>query len=82
MISGSAITLSRRPKFGETMKQDPTGSRLPDEELYDLQSDPHEIKNLATSGQSEDRATLQKLRGVLKNWIEKTHDQGEQQEVQ
>ncbi len=56
--------------------------RLPEEELYDLQSDPHEIKNLADSGKSEDQAALKRLRDVLKNWIKETHDQGETPELQ
>jgi arylsulfatase A-like enzyme len=51
--------------------------RMPDEELYDLQSDPDEIKNLATSKDSKDQAALKRLRGILENWIKETHDQGE-----
>ncbi len=51
---------------------------MPEEELYDLQLDPHEIHNLA--GQPEHRATLERLRRTLENWIEETHDQGRQAE--
>ncbi len=51
--------------------------RLPDEELYDLQSDPHEIKNLATSDKASDQAILKRLRTVLGNWIRETKDMGE-----
>ncbi len=47
---------------------------MPAEELYDLESDPHEIKNLAKS--SEHAATLNRLRGVLEKWIDDTGDQG------
>jgi arylsulfatase A-like enzyme len=54
---------------------------LPEEELYDLQSDPHEIKNLANSSEPRDQAALQRLRGVLKNWIKETNDQGETPEL-
>ena len=47
---------------------------MPEEELYDLQADPHEIRNLA--GQAEHRETLGRLRAVLERWIEQTNDQG------
>lgn len=47
---------------------------MPEEELYDLQVDPHEINNLA--GQPEHRPTLERLRRTLENWIEETNDQG------
>jgi arylsulfatase A-like enzyme len=49
---------------------------MPAEELYDLASDPHQIKNLAKSNQIEHRGALERLREVLTNWIEQTHDQG------
>jgi N-sulfoglucosamine sulfohydrolase len=48
--------------------------RLPDEELYDLSSDPYEIHNLAND--PAHRETLTRLRGVLENWIRDTGDQG------
>jgi arylsulfatase A-like enzyme len=51
--------------------------RMPDEELYDLQSDPDEIRNLATSENPEHQAALKRLRDVMANWIKETHDQGE-----
>jgi hypothetical protein len=54
---------------------------MPDEELYDLQSDPHEIRNLATSSNPQDQAELKRLRNVLQNWIKETHDQGETSEL-
>jgi arylsulfatase A-like enzyme len=47
---------------------------MPQEELYDLGSDPHEIENLA--GKPEHRPTLERLRRVLDEWIEETNDQG------
>ena len=50
--------------------------RMPDEELYDLESDPWEIRNLAASEQPEHRAALARLRGVLEQWIEESGDQG------
>jgi len=47
---------------------------MPEEELYDLQTDPHEINNLA--GRLEHRPALERLRRTLENWIEETNDQG------
>ncbi|MBE2285022.1 MAG: sulfatase [Prosthecobacter sp.] len=49
---------------------------MPEEELYDLQNDPFEVRNLAQSNKPEDRAALERLRGVLNEWIERTNDQG------
>jgi arylsulfatase A-like enzyme len=47
---------------------------MPEEELYDLEADPHEIHNLA--GRAKHRATQARLRRVLDDWIEATKDQG------
>jgi hypothetical protein len=47
---------------------------MPEEELYDLQRDPHEINNLA--GRPEHAETLDRLREQLENWIDETGDQG------
>ena len=47
----------------------------PVEELYDLQSDPHELNNLAES--PEHGETLKKLRGKLADWMERTRDLGQ-----
>jgi arylsulfatase A-like enzyme len=47
---------------------------MPEEELYDLDSDPYEIKNLAKSEQQQD--VLRRLREALAKWIEETKDQG------
>jgi arylsulfatase A-like enzyme len=47
---------------------------MPEEELYDLSSDPHEIRNLA--GSPEHRKALDRLRKVLDDWIVETDDQG------
>ena len=46
----------------------------PREELYDLQSDPHEIHNLANDPKYA--ATLSELRQRLDRWIIETNDQG------
>jgi len=51
-------------------------ARMPDEELYDLQTDPHEIRNLAGSTDPGHQAELKKLRAVLEEWIVRTNDQG------
>ena len=46
----------------------------PSEELYDLQADPHEIKNLAED--SAYRDTLIEMRGQLEQWIQESGDHG------
>jgi len=51
---------------------------MPPEELYDLQADPHEIKNLA--GDPAFAADLTRLRGAVEKWIEQTNDQGRELE--
>lgn len=53
-----------------------TAPTMPAEELYDLEADPHEIRNLATSPEPEHAAALERLRGVLARWIEETGDMG------
>ncbi|MBP86307.1 MAG: sulfatase [Planctomycetaceae bacterium] len=51
----------------------------PAEELYDLQADPHEIKNLASDPKHS--GTLRKLRGRLDRWIDETDDHGRDPET-
>ena len=46
----------------------------PDEELYDIKQDPHEIHNLAESPEHEQ--VLRQMRGALDGWMEKTADLG------
>jgi hypothetical protein len=46
----------------------------PEEELYDLEADPHELKNLAQSQQHQQ--TLEELRALLDEWIAETEDKG------
>ena len=48
----------------------------PCEELYDLRSDPHEIKNLAASSQPAQREALIRLRAALDTWLVETGDRG------
>jgi N-sulfoglucosamine sulfohydrolase len=49
---------------------------MPDEELYDLDADPHEINNLAKAPERQE--TLKRLRAALERWIEDCNDQGRQ----
>ncbi len=53
-----------------------TAATMPPEELYDLESDPHEVRNLAESDDPDHRAVLKRLREALARWIEATDDQG------
>jgi hypothetical protein len=50
---------------------------MPDEELYDLTADPHEINNLVDSKRAEDQTALNRLRAELTRWLERTGDQGQ-----
>jgi len=47
----------------------------PQEELYDLIDDPHEINNLDKSPRH--RKTLKNMRAILVNWIKQTGDKGQ-----
>ncbi len=47
----------------------------PKEELYDLENDPYEMKNLAEL--PEYKPTLDKLSGALTEWMTKTNDDGD-----
>jgi N-sulfoglucosamine sulfohydrolase len=48
----------------------------PCEELYDLQNDPHEVRNLADARDAEARAVLERLRAALDVWMVETGDRG------
>ncbi|MFM8337634.1 MAG: hypothetical protein ACKODK_18910, partial [Opitutaceae bacterium] len=50
--------------------------RQPEEQLFDLENDPHEIRNLAASNDATHAAALRRLRAELESWIERTDDQG------
>jgi arylsulfatase A-like enzyme len=54
---------------------------MPEEELYDLQTDPYEINNLAKSTNASHQAALKNLRSVLDKWIVDTNDQGRRMET-
>ncbi len=49
-------------------------SKRPPEELYDLQNDPHEVRNLAND--PEFKTKLTGLRQILDAWIEESGDHG------
>jgi N-sulfoglucosamine sulfohydrolase len=46
----------------------------PAEELFDTQEDPHQIRNLADK--PEHRATLERMRKAVTDWMTRTGDQG------
>lgn len=52
--------------------------RRPNEELYELTTDPHELHNLAADPQY--KSTLEAMRKQLIDWETQTHDQGRQPE--
>jgi len=54
-------------------------SQRPEEELYDLTTDPHEIHNLADNENYQHE--LEKHRRMLNEWIAKTDDQGQHPEA-
>src|SRR5262249_42589803 len=45
---------------------------MPPEEVYDLETDPHEIHNLAGSSDRKIREVITRLRIELERWIEET----------
>src|SRR5258707_3384889 len=48
----------------------------PGEELYDIDSDPHEIHNMVNSTEPAHREALIRLRAALDTWIAETGDRG------
>ena len=54
------------------------GTARPAEELYDLQRDPHQVRNLATSQVHQGPLALH--RALVDNWIRQIQDQGQQPE--
>mgnify|MGYP005834486739 CR=1 FL=1 len=51
---------------------------MPAEELYDLQADPYETRNLVGSPVAEHQEALRRLRAALEKWLDETHDAGAQ----
>ncbi|MDA7644471.1 hypothetical protein N8564_04630 [Verrucomicrobiales bacterium] len=56
---------------------------IPEEQLFDTEADPHEIRNLAASPEPEHRealirmrAALIRMRAALSVWMVETQDQG------
>ncbi len=52
----------------------------PAKELYDLESDPHELANLAE--EAAHQKTLEQHRGLLEEWIKATNDRGQSLEAE
>ncbi len=52
-------------------------SNVAPEQLFDTESDPHEIRNLANSKKPEHRKALIAMRTALDTWIVETQDRGE-----
>lgn len=65
--------LHKEGKLNEVQSR-PFASRRPPEELYDLQSDPHELVNLATEPKHRDR--LADMRKALHQRMTETRDMG------
>lgn len=55
-------------------------TRLPNEELYDTESDPYEVRNLAASGDPVHQQMLREMRATLEQWIEEAGDRGREPE--
>ena len=64
-------------ELGEIPEQAFFGKR-PSEELYDMEKDPHQVKNLADDPKFAEE--LKRHRNLLTTWIKKTGDKGEQPE--
>jgi arylsulfatase A-like enzyme len=52
-----------------------TGKERPAEEFYDLDNDPHEMKNLV--GNPKHRTELDRHRAILETWMKETDDKGQ-----
>jgi hypothetical protein len=50
------------------------GTHRPAEELYDVAADPHQIRDV--SGDPAHRATLERMRGAVTDWMARIDDQG------
>ena len=57
---------------GEEMRDEYYASSRPEEELYDLESDPLEMKNVA--GDEKYKEILRKFRNQVQKWMEDTND--------
>ena len=66
-------TLHSEGKLNQVQAK-PFAERRPPEELYDLQNDPHELHNLATSSDHEN--SLRTMRGILYDRMKSERDMG------
>ena len=60
----------------DQVQADLCAPRQPEEQLFDLETDPHEIRNLSDSSDPVHATALRRLRAELAAWIERTDDQG------
>jgi arylsulfatase A-like enzyme len=63
-------------KLTEWQKNFYLAPTMPPEELFDMDADPHSMRNLAASPNPEHQAALKRLRAELEKWIEESNDQG------
>jgi N-acetylglucosamine-6-sulfatase len=69
-VRGRRFKYIRYPDVGNTDPDYPMKGQLPAEELYDLERDPLEMRNLA--GESAASSTLGEMRGTLRRLLEET----------
>jgi arylsulfatase A-like enzyme len=72
--------LGAQGKLTEWQKNFYLAPTMPSEELYDIESDPWAMNNLAESPQPEHMAALERLRATLDRWIVESNDQGRKPE--
>jgi arylsulfatase A-like enzyme len=77
-IIGKLRALHAAGKLDELQEKLLFAPTRPEEELYDLQADPFETRNLA--GDPAHQKTLEDLRARLARWEKETNDQGRQPE--
>jgi len=68
-------TMYENGELNEVQSRFPSDHR-PAEELYDLQADPHETRNLVHSPNREHAMELARHRDILYRWIMETDDRG------
>ena len=73
-IRGEITRLAREKKLTSEAQQHYAGPRRSTEELYDTANDPHQVRNLAGDPKQRDR--LERMRGLLRQWILDTRDLG------